>query len=439
WWARALGLTLGVCTALGCGGPSSVEDVLELVQGPQRPAPPPSEEPPPAPYAPRPGDPVWTHHVALSGYQDLVGLASDGAGGVIVLARNHALSTWGQVLTETGGLILSRYDGAGRLLWSLDLSFEPTPNSVSPLVSSALAVSPSGDIFVALKVAGWGRLPLVEDAPLSDRFLVKVGVDGAPRWVRSGEAEVLAATHDGGLVGATRDGSVVRYDAQGFPRWVWQSPWGFVPFTTVAVDREGNVVTAGFRSAGGALSQGLIVGLTDAGAIRWQTTTPEREGAPAFTDLALLPDGGALLTGTFSRTFLWGNYRVNPSCTTKVCASTPYLLALDAKGAPRWALELEGPSLKPRVAVGPDGDALVSADTVCASSLLWLSPSGEELWRNHFKYMPCTTDTVYPRDVEFLSDGTPVRAGMFSGPSTFIGGTAFTADQGDVFLERLIP
>jgi hypothetical protein len=67
------------------------------------------------------------------------------------------------------------------------------------------------------------------------------------------------------------------------------------------------------------------------------------------------------------------------------------------------------------------------------------SPAGEVRW--HFEDLSgsCTQDMLLPRAVEFLSDGTLVRAGVFRGPRTFCGGASFVADEGDLYLQRLNP
>jgi hypothetical protein len=369
----------------------------------------------------------------------VVGLASDGTGGVIVLATSHAVGEWGAVIEESGGWVLARYEAMGQQLWSRALVIEPSMNGSTALHSSALAVSSTGEVFIALQLRGAGTLQLGDAPPRGDRFLAKLGADGTPRWVRAERAEALAADGAGGVVAVTRDSTVVRYDATGARRWTWKAPVAPVVFTTVAVDASGNVVAAGHRTVGLTHDQGYIVGLSADGSERWRTTTPEQQGWSTFTDLALFPDGGLLLTGTFSRTFLWGNEWVNPACDTGPCAVAPHLLAADAKGQPLWARELLGNALKPRVAVGPDGDALVAWEAACSSSLMRLSSAGEERWRTRSTHAPCASDVLLPRDIDFLRGGTLVRAGMFSGPRTFIGGARFTADTGDVFLQRLYP
>lgn len=437
-WAGAVGLALGVCTALGCGAVDEVSEPLR--EEPPRPSPAPEEEAPvPPPEEALPGDPMWTVQASLPGVQDVVGLASDGTGGVIVLATSHAVGEWGTVIEESGAWVLSRYDLMGQQLWSRALDIEPATNGPTTLRASALAVSSTGEVFIALQLLGEGTLLLGHAPPRSDHFLAKLGADGTPRWVHAEKAEALAADGAGGVVAVTRDSTVVRYDATGARLWTWKAPVTSVVFTHVAVDASGNVVAAGHRKIGLTHDQGYIVGLSADGSERWRTTTPEQQGWSTFTDLALFPDGGLLLTGTFSRTFLWGNYRVNPSCATGPCAVAPYLLAADAKGQPLWVQELSGNALKPRVAVGLEGDALVAWEAACSSSLMRLSPTGEERWKTRSTHAPCASNVLLPRDIDFLRDGTLVRAGMFSGPRTFIGGARFTADTGDVFLQRLYP
>ncbi|WP_163990124.1 hypothetical protein [Pyxidicoccus caerfyrddinensis] len=444
WWTGAVGLALGVCTALGCG---AVDEAREPVQ---------DEAPPPAPMPvaqqdPRPdvvpappsgswrsGDPLWSVQVSLPGAQDVVGLASDGAGGFILLARTHVVSDAGY--TGVGNLVLTRYEAMGMQLWSRTLIVTPGPSGTNLPQSSALAVSRTGDIFVALQVWGGGTLLLGDSPPAGDRFIAKFSADGTVRWARDGEASALAADGEGGVVAVTQRGAVSCYDAQGARQWTWTSPEASRVFTTVAVDPEGNIVAAGHELVDMSYGAGFILGLSPSGAERWWSTTPPEAGWANFSDLAILPDGVLLLTGTVKQSFLWGNYRVNRACATGApCTPATTLLAADARGQPLWAEELEGYAISPRLAVSPDGDALVFWESSCNSRVMRLSPAGEVRWRFEDLSGPCTQDMLLPRDIEFLRDGTLVRAGVFRGPRTFSGGASFIADEGDLYLQRLNP
>lgn len=382
---------------------------------------------------------MWTVHAPLPGLQDVVALTSDHAGGAVVLATSRAVTESGTVVDESAALVLSRYDERGLPLWSQTLGISPAASGKAFIHTSSLAASPTGEVFVALRVWGGGTLHLGASPPTGDRFLAKLSADGTPRWVLTEEAEVLAADGEGGVVAVTRTGRVSRYDAQGLARWTWTSTEAPVFFTTVAVDAAGGVVAAGHKAVGLTHDQGVILALSPTGEERWRTTTPEQPGWSTFTDLALLPEGGVLLTGTFNRSFLWGNYRVNPSCAGAPCTLAPYLLAMDAGGQPLWAQALEGYSLNPRVAVGPDGDAVVAWEAACNSRLMRVSPEGQERWRSQELSSPCMASAIFPRDIDFLRDGTLMRAGMFSGQRSFLGTGLFTADQGDVYLQRLLP
>lgn len=447
WWARAVGLALGVCTALGCGAvdearePVPDEALRPVPETQQDPLPAPGTEvPSPSPSPWRPEEPLWTVQASLPHFQDVAGLASDGAGGFVVLATNPY---YGFVDDESppGNLVLTRYDSRGSPLWSRTLAATPDPGPWVLRQSSTLAVSPTGDVFVAVQTQGGGALRLGDTLTPGDSFIVKLGADGTPRWVLAEQAGVLAADPDGGVVVATQLGTVSRYDAGGVRQWTWGASDGSLIFTAVGVGPAGNVVAAGHQLIDLSYGTGFIVALSSSGSERWWSTTPREAGWVTFSDLAVLPDGGLLLTGSFRQSFLWGNYRVNRACATPgSCIPTAALLVADAGGQPLWAEDLEGSSINPRVAVGRDGDALVFWEWQCNVGMTRFSPSGEVRWRSRDVTGPCTQNLLAPRDVDFLSDGSLVRAGQFTGARTFRDGASFVADEdGDVYIQRLKP
>ncbi|QSQ20355.1 hypothetical protein JY651_34590 [Pyxidicoccus parkwayensis] len=438
WRAGAVGLALGMCTALGCGAVDEsrepVQDeapVPQVRQEPDAPIPPPPEQLPSAP--------LWTVQSSLPELQDVAGLDSDGAGGFIVLARTQFVGDSGW--TGLGNLVLTRHDAMGMQRWSLTLDVTPGPAGMNVPQSSALAVSSSGDSFVSLQVLGGGTLLLGDASRTGGCFLVKLGPDGTVRWVRIAQADALAADAEGGVVAVTRQGTVARYDAEGVLQWTWTPPArDSLVFTTVAVDAEGNVVAAGNQLVDLSNGAGFILGLSPSGEQRWLRTTPDAAGWANFSDLALLPEGGMLLTGMFKQSFLWGNDRVNQGCGTGApCFPSPAILAADARGNPRWAMDLDGDSISPRVAVRSDGEALVSWESQCTARLMRLSPAGEVRWRVKESEGPCAQDRLLPRDVAFLRDGTFVSAGLLMGTRTFGEGVRFSADEGDIVLQRMNP
>lgn len=445
WWACAVGLALGVCTVLGCGG-STIDDVRDLMRH-DTPAPAPVSPPTPTPAPARPVPspepwptfaPLWTVHVSLGGFQDVARMASDGAGGFVVLTTNPHDTPVGDT---SGNLVLTRYDSKGRASWSRVLFVSLGLDVYGLRQQSRLSVSSAGDVFVAFQFQTMGRFQVGDgQAGQGGGFLAKLGADGGTRWVKNGTFQALAADGEGGVVVTTRDGSVIRYGADGTTRWDRMPRGSATSFTAVAVDDRGNVVAAGHDALEPARGSGVIVSLSADGSPRWMRNTHASEGWADFTGLAILRDGGILLTGTFYRAFLWGNYRLNLPCATGgTCGVIAAVLAADANGNPLWAQELEGDAIQPRVSASPEGDGVVLWTNRCQARMLRVSSSGDVRSQFEDATVPCEADLLLTREVAILDDGTVVRAGLFSGARAFSDGARFLADEADVFLQALEP
>jgi hypothetical protein len=447
WRARAAGLALGVCTALGCG----TGNEAPAPGGQERQGPEPGTDLDTAPLPPPrelfSGDPLWTVQERLSGQQDIVDLGAGVSEGFVVLATSRPPNGTGRQSGDRGPLVLNRYASSGRLLWSRDIQTLPQAERETVIETPRLAASSTGHLFFAGTLPGGGQLLLNEDpTPSGTTFLAKLAADGPSLWVRTGvEVHALAADAEGGVVTVSKAGTVTRYDAQGQPRWTWSAPDETLSFSTLAVDAAGNVVLAGQKVLGELQSQGLVLGLSPDGTERWRTVTRELDGRPEFTDLAFRPDGGVFLTGTFVTGFLWGRDMLENPCGATGCTQVAHLLSLDANGQPAWGQTLDaaavsGPVTAPRVAVAPDGDAAVSWGTSCITNLRRVSPGGGERWHSRSSSSHCAgNNTAWLRDVTFMEDGGLVSAGSFQGTRTFIGAGRLTADDADLFFQRLMP
>ncbi|MCP3135851.1 hypothetical protein [Pyxidicoccus xibeiensis] len=439
WRAGTVGLALGVWTALGCG---AVDGALEPITGPFL------EEERPEPElvsGPQSGTPRWTVQVPLRGYQDVLGVGSDGAGGAIVLATNLLTDASSSDSRDFGGLVLSRFGVGGQPLWTRTFTPEQGPDGSQLIQDGVLAVSPARDLFVAGTLQGESSLRFGETVLIGTAFVAKLAHNGVPRWIRPGAAHALAADEQGGVVLMTRDGTVTRLDSEGRLRWQWVAPDATYSLSAVAVDTSGGVLVAGERVLGPERNQGALFRLYLDGSERWRILTPEGPGRPTFTDVALRPDGGVLLTGTFVSGFQWGRTRMeHPCASTTGCSAAPFLLAVEAFGEPQWGRVLDSSgsldgAMKPRVAGDRHGGAAVSWGNACLAKLLRVSHGGEELWQSQLTSESCTGSSASLRDLTFLEDGDLMSAGTFHGTHSFIGTGDLKADDGDIFLQRLIP
>jgi hypothetical protein len=432
WRTGTAGLALGVWTALSTGCETSPPVKQPAVEDP---APGPDEAP--TPPGPVPGDARWTAHTATAGRQDAAAIAPDGSGGVVLLGTSEAPAPSYTSLDPDGTtLTVSRHDASGHPVWSRSFTPEPARGGTTDVDAPMLAVSATGDIFVAGKVEG--RLALGETVITDSAFVMKLGPDGTPRWARATDA-VKALLPDGaGELVVAQGLRVERYDAKGGVHWTREVP-AVASAAVAALDVEGGLVMAGHKPVSPFESHGFIARLSPDGEVRWEREVGPR--TPAFTDVSFRPDGGFLFTADFNGTLEWGRATLKTPCSERGCQRTVVALAADAYGEPLWGRVLdsdeESGSEGARLAVDTDGSAAVLWRHGCGSELARLSASGEVLWQDLYVTTPCFA-TPLLRDVTFMQDGDLVGTGMFFGTRAF-GARAFTADDTDVFLQRLVP
>ncbi|MCP3139822.1 PQQ-like beta-propeller repeat protein [Pyxidicoccus xibeiensis] len=429
WRTGTAGLALGVWAALaaGCDGGKThpPQPDVEDPNGPPE---------APLPNGPLPGDTRWTVHTAVAGRQDVVAMAPDGSGGVLVLGTSESASA-PATSKDPGGtsLTLARHDGNGQQLWSRSFTAEGEASDVdAPL----LAVSTSGDVFLAGRVTG--QLRLAESVLTDSAFVAKLAPDGSPLWARAVEpVKALLPDRDGALLVA-HGLEVERFDARGTRHWAREMP-AMASASLVALDAEGGLVMAGQKPTSPFESQGFIARLSPDGEVRWEQQVGPH--APGFTDVAFRPDGSFLFTGELTGPLTWGKDSLRAPCAQGSCYRTVFVLAADAYGEPLWAQvpdsEEESDAEGARLAMDPEGGAAVLWRHGCGSGLARLSPAGEVRWQSYYVTSPCRANT-WLRAATFLPEGDVVGAGMFSGTRAF-GSRTLTADGTDVFLQRLVP
>lgn len=430
WRTGTAGFALGVWAALSGG----------CDQGKTSPPPRPViEAPDPAPALPElaPGDARWTAHTAQPGRQDVVAVASDGSGGVILLGTSEAPAAHYTSLDPDGTtLTVSRYDGSGQQLWTRSFSPEPHDGGGADVDAPMLAVSAAGDVFVSGRVDGQLR---VGDTVITDSaFVAKLAPDGSPRWAHAtGPVKALLPEGDGEVIVA--HGLVVeRQDSRGGSRWKRDVP-AVGSATVAALDAEGGLVMAGQKPMSPFESRGFIARLSPDGEVRWERDVgPD---VPVFTDVSFRPDGSFVFTGDFTGTLEWGHDSLQASCVQRECSRSVFALVADAYGEPLWGHVMDsgdaGGAEGARLAVDTDGGSAMLWRHGCGSELARLSAGGDVLWQDFYVTTPCFA-TPLLRDVTFLPGGDVVGAGMFFGTRTF-GTRSFAADDTDVFLQRLVP
>lgn len=150
------------------------------------------------------GGALWAKQVGGTGSENLLALASDGAGGAFVCGA----TTDAVFGAHLGGwdALLARIDAAGNVLWSRQFG---TPQDDFAL---CLATRASGGVYVGLITEGAYAGPMDSDG---DAAVARYGVNGALVWKRQfgspDQDALFCAARDGGdgvVVGGTTNGAL---------------------------------------------------------------------------------------------------------------------------------------------------------------------------------------------------------------------------------------
>jgi hypothetical protein len=152
------------------------------------------------------GTVVWTRQFGTSGWDQLVGVTSDAAGGVVVAGHTDGVLP-GRHGFGGSDLFLRAYDATGRIRWTRQLG------TLENDVASGISRGPEGDVYVVGRTGGVFRTQ--RSAGGDDAMLIRVAGDGAIRWIRqfgtteSDEAEAVALAPDGAaIVAGTTSGDL---------------------------------------------------------------------------------------------------------------------------------------------------------------------------------------------------------------------------------------
>ncbi|MCP3100605.1 hypothetical protein LZ198_17175 [Myxococcus sp. K15C18031901] len=243
--------------------------------------------------------------------------------------------------------------------------------------ATGVAVGRDGDVVTV--VSGTPRQD--EDrAPVPGERLVvslaRYAADGTRRWLREFPRERLAELRvaaspgaDGSMflsgnaflypadfgLGATNDGFVVRFDAEGKARWqrrVGQKAW------SVAADGTGGVVVAAEEWEGEEVQDPVLTRLDADGSVRWTRRFPGTGEETALRAVTLTPSGRTVWAGQLSDTL-----EVDGRTFGAKGRRGFVVLAFDDAGKLVWGKELPGAKGRvTSVSSGPDGAVSVVGD-----------------------------------------------------------------------------
>ncbi len=139
------------------------------------------------------GSPIWVRSAGGAGNDHGYALAVDSAGDVYITGLYQATATFGTTTLETefnAGLFVAAYDRDGNSRWAW------APSGVYVGAGYGIAAGPAGRIYVTGDFDG--TMEVGEEGTgtygLTDIFLLALGSDGLPQWVRHGGG----ALHDRG-------------------------------------------------------------------------------------------------------------------------------------------------------------------------------------------------------------------------------------------------
>ncbi|MCH8270363.1 MAG: hypothetical protein IH985_04025 [Planctomycetes bacterium] len=251
------------------------------------------------------GTQIWIRQFGTSAWEEVLALAPDGAGGVMVAGATEG-SLGGP---NAGGFdaFIARYDGAGNRLWIKQIG------TSSKDEARALAPDGAGGVMVAGITEGSLARP---NAGKADAFLARYDESGNQLWIRQfgsfgidranalapdGAGGVMVAGYTegsiGGLTAGLDDIFLARFDGTGIRLWIRQFGTSSLDrATALATDSMGGVMIAGYTEGtlgGGAGNGGgsdvFLARYDEAGNQLWLRRTGG--GSDDLRPGGLTPDG----------------------------------------------------------------------------------------------------------------------------------------------------
>jgi hypothetical protein len=346
----------------------------------------------------------------------------------------------------------------------------------------AVSALPDGSAIVVGSFTGTAQFGGATLTSAGDRdvFVARIDPNGSWTWAKSAggggsdQANGVSALPDGGAIvvgrftGAATFGNetlnsagsndvfVARVDPDG--NWSWATNAGGTGndvARSVSARPDGSAIvvgsfsdtaafdTANLMSAGG--SDVFVARVTADGNWAWARRAGG-DGSDDAQGVSVLPDGGAIVTGSFTNTATFGS---TPALTS---AGGPdaFVASIDASGTWTWATRAGGDDTDEAIGVSAfaDGSAIVTgfffgtatfggtsldSDGKTDTFVARIGADGAWTWARRAG----GADFVEPRGVGTLPDGSAIVAGSFRGSATF--GTTILDAGGfeDAYVARI--
>jgi len=368
------------------------------------------------------GEWVWATRAGGGGSDQANAVSALPDGGAIIVGRFTGAATFGnKILTSAGSndIFVAHIDTDGTWTWATNAG--GTGNDVAQSVSAR----PDGSAIVVGRfsdTATFDTANLPSDGG-TDVFVARVTPDGNWAWARraggdgADEANAVTALPDGGAI-------------------VTGSFSNTATFGT----------TPSLTSAGG---PDVFVARIDASGTWTWATRAGGDDSDEANGVSALADGGALVTGYFFGTAAFGGNDLTSEGLTDT-----FVARIGADGVWAWARRAGGTNyVEPRgIGTLPDGSAIVTGSfrgtaTFGTTNLnaggfedayvARIDAGGTWTWARSAGGTSSDDDGAYPHGVSVLADGGAIIVGYFGGAATFGNALASTDGGIDAFVARI--
>jgi uncharacterized protein (AIM24 family) len=428
------------------------------------------------------GELLWSKRFGDVNEQVLYGVATDGAGNVIVAGNfGGTVDFGGGFLTSAGtnDIFVVKMDANGNHLWSKRFGDLNQQNARSVAVDAMGSVLVTGIFAGALDFGGG---PLVSEGG-NDIFVAKLDANGGHLWSRSFGGPLNQDAWDiatdsagnvvltggfggtvsfgGGLLTSAGSGDVfvAKLDSNG--GHVWSESFGDAGLQTgrsIGVDPAGNVLVAGgfagtVNFGGGLLTSAgsgdvFVAKLDGNGGHLWSKgfgDTAQQDASGLAVDVA----GNVLITGEFDGTVDFGGKPLSSAGGFDL-----FVVKLDENGKHIWSErfgDIDDQGGAPSVAVDTSGNVFAAGTFHGAINfgggplasagqedayLAKLDGNGKHLWSKRFGDV---SDSQVATCLAVDGPGNVIVAGYFSGTVDFGAGPVISAGGNDAFVAKFSP